>query len=147
MLRKFLVMMMVLVVIGAVGACGGDSGGGSPSGAQRPTMDPAEGAESEEVAIERYCDAVAAANKEGEKVFADVDQEDEEALQAAEREILEFIQATFPRGDELPDEIEDDFETFLAGFEYRVETGSPEAKKPHQAAEKRLLEWEEEHCQ
>lgn len=141
MVRKAVLVLTVL----ALGACGGSRETSSPT--DPPATDATTEAQTEEAAIERYCDAVEAANKQGEKFFADVDQENEKALLEAEREILEFIQATFPRGEELPEEIEDDFETFLAGFEYRVETGAPEAKKHHQAAERRLLEWEEEHCQ
>jgi len=144
MLRKAVLVMMLLLL----GACGGSSET-SPSagGTTAPATDATAEGQTEEAAIERYCDAVEAANQKGEEIFSEVDQEDEKALMEAEREVLEFVQTTFPRGDELPEEIEDDFENFLAGFEYRVETGAPEAKKHHQAAEERLLEWEEDHCQ
>lgn len=142
MLRKSVVIMTLLVF----GACGGSSETDPSAVDETPTEATAEG-ETDEVAIQRYCKAVDGANQRGEEVFAEVDQDDEKALQEAEREMLEFLEATFPRGNELPEEIEEDFETFLAGFEYRVETGAPEAKEHHQAAERRLLEWEEEHCQ
>ncbi len=140
MLRKVLVMMGLVVLGIFSGACG-DNGGG-PAGLQRPTTD---ATQSEQAVAERYCDAVAATEKKGEELFSDIDQDDQKAAAEAERELLEFIQTTFPRGEELPDEIEEDFEAFLAGYELRVEEGI-EPTKEQVAAEKRVLKWEEENC-
>jgi hypothetical protein len=100
----------------------------------------------EEAAIARYCESVAAAELQGEQLFSDVDESDTAALADAERAMLAFVHDTFPEADELPSEIRDDFGAFLAGFERRVAEGAAEATADEQAAEERILAWEEEHC-
>lgn len=133
-------LVMVFVAVGVFGACGGDDAPaeGQPT-AESESRDTATNGESEAAAIERYCDAVAVTDKRGEELFRDVEEGNEAALEKAERAMLEHVRTTFPRGEELPDAIEDDFEGFLAGFERRVE-GGLEPTKQQQAAEKRLLD-------
>jgi hypothetical protein len=124
-INKAMVVIAATVIAAGVAACGDD--------------------DTDEAAIDRYCDAVAAAEQRGEELFADIDEDDEDARLAAERAMLEFVRSTFPAGDELPDEIQDDFEAFLAGMEGNVEPDSDPTEQ-QQAAEQRLLDWEQEHC-
>ena len=97
-----------------------------------------------EAALEQYCDAVSAADPRGEELFADIDESDDARL-AAEREIVEFVRSSFPARDELPEEIWDDFATFLAGMERNTQAGIDPSEE-QEAAEERLRAWEEEHC-
>ena len=99
----------------------------------------------EDGAIAAYCDGVAAAEARGAEVFADIDESDGEALAAAEAEVLAFVRDQALAPEDLPEEIRADAQAFLAGFEARVEDGvEPTAEQ--EAAEQRLLAWEEDHC-
>jgi predicted small lipoprotein YifL len=143
-IRKVLVATALAALL-ALTACGDDGETAAP-GEESPAAVETPAAADEEAAITRYCDAVAEAERRGEELFSGVDEGDEEALMEAERAMLEHVQTSFPRGDELPVEIREDFEAFVAGYEQRVEEGR-EPTKEQQAAEERLLEWEGERCQ
>lgn len=121
-------VLAVVVIAALVSACGDDD------------------VDTDTDAAARYCDATAAAEQRGNELFADIDDSDETARLAAERAMVEFVRSTFPTGDELPAEIRADFEAFVAGMERNTEPGN-EPTEPQQAAERRVLAWEEEHCQ
>lgn len=120
------VVFAAAAIAAGVGACGDDDAADS--------------------AAERYCDATAAAEQRGNELFADIDENDETARLAAERAMVDFVRSTFPKGDALPAEIRTDFEAFVAGMERNTEAGK-EPTASQQAAERRVLAWEEKHCQ
>lgn len=96
--------------------------------------------------IDRYCAGSAAAEAEGEKVFAGVDEKDPVALDKAERTMLAYVRA-HSDADDVPAEIRADSQAFLDGYIKRVESSDriqPTAEQ--EAAEKRLQAWEEKNC-
>lgn len=90
---------------------------------------------------EEYCAGIARLDERGAEIFADVDQNDPEAVRAAEAQVVEAVE---DEGLVPPAEVAEDYEGFLAGLRGRAEG---QATTPDQvAAEERLLAWEAEHC-
>lgn len=128
--------LVVLVSLAGLAACGDDE----PQNAGNNAGD-------QQAAIARYCAGIAAAEKYGEEVFEGVDQDDEEALLAAERKMLDYLRPQFDRPQDLPNEIRADAVAFQEGFVTRIESGLKTQPTAEQlAAEDRVLAWEEKNC-
>ena len=118
------IAVLVLTAAAAVSGCGDDG---------------------DDSAAAAYCEGVARAEAKGEEIFATVDEDDPAAIREAEAEMVAYVEAEgFMEEDRLPDEIRDDATAFFAGMKARAEGG--EATAEQQAAEERLLAWEDEHC-
>jgi hypothetical protein len=95
-----------------------------------------------------YCAAVVDIGAFAEPLFValgdDATLEDE---LAAERQVLGYIKDNgLNAPDSLPSAIRDDYALFIEGFETKLEPGNPQPTADQQAAEERLLAWEEANC-
>lgn len=127
---------LALTITFLLGACGDDNGGeGDQATGQAAGGD-----------VRRYCTLVQELDEAGEQIFADVAQDDPEALMAAERRLVEENQDTLEQLEEAaPAEIADDVATYLQGFRARAQ-GEPYDEAAASAAEERILEFEEGAC-
>lgn len=92
-----------------------------------------------------YCESLIRFDARGEEIFAGVDENDPAAIEAAEQEMVDFIEADGAFDpDNLPAEIRDDALAFLEGMKARAAGGTSTAEQDD--AEERLLAWEEENC-
>lgn len=130
-------MVAAIASLALIAAACGDEG--VPDGATGASP-PAAGA-----SAEAYCAAVEAVNERGEAIFEGVDQEDPEAIRAAEGELYA---AAIEVGlvEAAPAEIREDVRLYNDAFKLRAD-GESYDEDAVSEAEERMLAFEEEHCE
>ena len=124
-------LCMAAVLVATVASCGTD-GDSDASAAD---------------AAGTYCASVGDVEEYAGGLFADLGEAasiDDQL--AAERQILDYIEAQGYDRQELPVEIAEDWQLFWEGWTTRLEPGNPQPTTEQVAAEERLLAWEAENC-
>lgn len=102
------------------------------------------GGDGSEGAIADYCKAVEELEARGEEIFSSIDQDDPTAIRAGEGKIADAVEEVDLVG-KAPTEIRDDVKTYSAGFRARA-NGQEGDEDAINAAEERIVAFEEEHC-
>lgn len=140
-----------VVLLGVVLVCGATACGDDDS--EEASTEPDATAATTEAAAEvdlaaQYCASVDDINAYAESLFAEIgeDASIEEQFEA-ERQVVVYIEEEGYDQMELPPEIDEDWHLFYEGFTMKLEAPTPEEPSLEaQAAEQRLLEWEEANC-
>jgi hypothetical protein len=144
--RVVALTMTCALAVGLLASCSDDADDETPSATVEGSSS-ASGDQADADLVAQYCAGVADIETFAGGVFEQLGEDatvDDEL--DAERQVAGYIEEQGYDQQQLPSEIDEDWQLFYEGFTTKLEPGNPQPTAEQQAAEDRLLAWEEANC-